>query len=116
MSVTTALIPATVLKGVTYDMYVTLRDAPGNDGLRMAYYDGTLEIVSPALRHELGSNLFDLIVRAYTAVLDVDCLGVGSTTFRKGAPREKKGKGKEPDTSYYFTNLDLLREKEEIDL
>jgi Uma2 family endonuclease len=57
-----------------------------------------------------------MIVRAYTAVLGVDCEGAGSTTFRKGLPKQLKGKGKEPDESFYFTNLALVRSKNTLDL
>ena len=46
----------TVLRGVPYSVYLTLRDEPANDGLRMTYVDGTLEIMSPEFRHEKGSR------------------------------------------------------------
>ncbi len=41
-----------VLRGVPYGHYVRLRDEPDNDHLRMTYYDGTLEIMSPEHIHE----------------------------------------------------------------
>jgi hypothetical protein len=38
---------ATVLRGISYDDYVRIRDVPANGHLRMAYHDGTQEIMSP---------------------------------------------------------------------
>lgn len=117
MSTLTRKIPGpTVLRGVSYDMYLRLRDHPGNDGHRMTYYDGTLEIMSPQFRHEKGGRRIGMIVRAYTAVFGVECQGAGSTTFRRGLPGKLKGKGKEPDESYYFTHATLVRDKEDLDL
>ncbi|MCA1685844.1 MAG: Uma2 family endonuclease [Planctomycetia bacterium] len=105
-----------VLRGVTYDVYVALCDNPRNDHLRMTYHDGVLEIVSPAYRHERGSTLLALVIRAYAASTGLECLGAGSTTFRKGLPGQLKGKGKEPDESFYFTHLDVIGPKDTIDL
>jgi Uma2 family endonuclease len=109
------LVP-TVLRGIPYDAYVLIRDYPGNNGYRMTYDDGTLEIMSPQLPHETGAELIGMIVRAYTAVLGIDCRGTRSTTFRRGLPGQLKGKGKEPDASYYFTHAALIRDKDKIDL
>lgn len=110
------VIAPAVLEGVTFDVYARLRDDPGNDGVRMTYHDGTLELMSPQYRHDKGDRRIAMIIRAYTAVLGVDCQGAGSTTFRRGLTGERKGKGKEPDDSFYFTHATLMRNKEEIDL
>lgn len=104
------------LKGVTYKTYVQLREAPENRGLRMTYFDGTLEIMSPEYRHEHPARKFDLLIRAVVAAFGIPSIGAGSTTFRKGGPGPKRGHGKEPDTSFYFNNLALIAGKQTIDL
>jgi len=104
------------LRGVPYDVYLRLRDDPRNRGLRMTYHDGTLEVMSPEFRHEKGARRLSMIVNAYASVLGVDCEGSRSTTFRKGLPGQLTGKGKEPDESFYFTNLTAIRAKNTLDL
>jgi Uma2 family endonuclease len=115
---TTRTSPAiTRLKGVTYDMYVRVRDDPGNDGLRMAYHDGVLEIMSPEFRHEKGGRRLSYVVIAYCEAFDVAYEEAGSTTFRKGMPGELKGDGKEPDVSFYLGDAaDEIVDKELLDL
>ena len=54
-----------VLHRVPFPHYVDLTNASENRHLRMAYHDGTLEIVSPALRqHEEASVKFRWVVTA----------------------------------------------------
>ena len=78
----------TVLREVPFSVYETLRDAPANDKLRMTYFNGTLEIMSPEYRHEIGCWRLGIIVLAVTTELDIPCIGAGSTTFRRGGPRK----------------------------
>jgi len=105
-----------VLRGVPYDWYVRLRDHPGNDGLRMTYHDGVLEIMSPEYRHEHGAERLGLFVRAVAAVFGIACAGARCTTFRLGQVGTRRGSGKEPDQSYYFANAGAVRGKDSIDL
>jgi Uma2 family endonuclease len=79
---------------------------------RIAYYQGTLEIMSPLSRHERLHRIVGYIV---TAILDAqgrDWEDFGSTTFyRKGRA------GVEPDTCFYVTNVALVRDcQERIDV
>jgi Uma2 family endonuclease len=94
----------TILHGVPYSVYATLSDEEANDKLRMTYFDGTLEIMSPEYRHEVGARRLGLIVLAVTTELDIPCQGAGSTTFRRGGHDIRKGHGKEPDESFYLAN------------
>jgi Uma2 family endonuclease len=95
----------TVLRGVPYEVYVRLRDEPDNDHLRMTYYDGTLEIMSPESIHERPSRRFGHFFAVLCEELDIPFEAAGSTTFRRGEPGSKKGKGKEPDEGFYFANV-----------
>lgn len=92
----------TRLTSVTYDMYVRLREARGNQELRMAYHDGVLEVMSPEFRHDRASRHLFLLVAGYCEAFNVPCEAAGSTTFRKGLPGELEGQGKEPDESFYI--------------
>jgi Uma2 family endonuclease len=105
-----------VLYGVCYDWYVRLRDDPRNGHSRMTYHNGVLEIVSPEFRHERDGARVDLIVRAVASAFDIECVGAGSTTFRRGQEGLQKGHGKEPDTSFYLANWQAVRAKDTIDL
>jgi len=79
---------------------------------RIAYYQGALEIMSPLSRHERPHRLIGYIV---TAILDAqgrDWEDFGSTTFYR-----KDRAGVEPDTCFYVTNADLVRDcMERIDV
>ena len=111
-----ALEAPTVLRGVTYGMYVRLRKDPRNDHFRMTYYDGTLELMSPEYAHERPCQLLGLLVRAVAAVLKIPHLGSGSTTIRRGERTLPKGKGKEPDQGFYFAHLGAIAGKDRINL
>ncbi len=106
----------TTLRGVPYDWYVRLRDDPANGGLRLTYYDGTLEIMSPEFRHEKGARRLGMLVNAVTSELRIPCTGAGSTTFRKGRPGTLKGLGKEPDECFYIQHEAEVRDRETLDL
>ena len=99
------IVAPTVLRGVTYGDYVRLRDEPDNGHLRMTYHDGTLEIMSPEYIHVVPSRGFVVIFTVLCEELDLPFQVSGSTTFRRGEPDRKKGKGKEPDESFYFANV-----------
>jgi Uma2 family endonuclease len=100
------------LGDVPWDDYVRFRDSDKNQHLRMAYYKGTLEFMSPRYRHEKYSRRLDRLVWELVVELEVPCAFAGSTTFRK----EGAEAGKEPDACFYFANEPLIRDKEEIDL
>ena len=72
---------------------------------RIAYYQGALEIMSPLSRHERPHRIIGYIV---TAILDAqgrEWEDFGSTTFYR-----KDRAGVEPDTCFYVTNADLVRD------
>jgi Uma2 family endonuclease len=102
---------------VTYDAYVRMRDHRRNRHLRMAYHDGVLEIMSPEFRHDRQSRRIYTVIYAYAGAFKVPCEAAGSTTFRKGALGQLKGKGREADESFYIG--DAVRQvlgKDSLDL
>ena len=66
MSVTTApgKEPRLVLRGVGWQTYQALRNAPENYNIRMTYDEGVLELISPSIRHERFGSLIDRFIDA----------------------------------------------------
>ncbi len=106
-----------VLRQVPFEYYVQLTNASANRHLRMAYHDGTLEIVSPRLRqHEEPSVKFRWIVTALCRHWKIPFHCSAGATFRKGGEGPFKGVGKEPDESYYIASLARLPRDRDTDL
>jgi len=102
-----------VLHSLTWQDWENILEELGEDRhTRVAYYEGTLEIMSPLSRHERPHRIIGYIV---TAILDAqgrDWEDFGSTTFYR-----KDRAGVEPDTCFYITNADLVRDcMERIDV
>ena len=107
----------TILRGIAYEDYVRIRDVPANGHLRMAYHDGTLEIMSPENLHEVPTRRIGLVIYEVAMGLGLSCTGTRSTTFRLRGEDVKKGSGKEPDESFYFANeARILGKTTKIDL
>jgi Uma2 family endonuclease len=101
-----------LLHNVPWDVYMAMRDDDANRHVRMAYYQGTLELMSPRYRHEKYTSRLAQFVLRFAEVMDIACTESRSTTFR----REDEGAGKEADTSFYIAHEPLIRDKDEIDL
>jgi Uma2 family endonuclease len=106
-----------VLHKVPFKAYVRLALAPENRHLRMAYHDGTLEIVSPKLRkHEGPSDRLRIIITTVATRLGLAYDGTGSYTYRRAGEGPYRGKGKEPDQSFYFANAGRVPRTRDPDL
>lgn len=57
-----------------------------------------------------------MVVTAVAEAFEMPCLGIGSTTIRRGGKPLKKGHGKEPDRGFYFANAEPILAKKSIDL
>jgi len=92
-----------LLSRVPWSLYLTLRDALGDDdATRMTYLEGTLELMSPSTAHEDVKTILARLLEAWAMELDVDLRGFGSATFRK----EAKQRGLEPDECYTLGPLE----------
>ncbi len=100
-----------ILRDVPWGAYVAMRDDDSNRHVRMSYFRGNLELMSPKYRHEKYNRRLDRVVTELTATLDIDCLCAGSTTFR----REAEAAGIEADTCFYIANEPAIRDKDDID-
>jgi Uma2 family endonuclease len=105
-----------VLHGVRYDEYLSLRCDESNNHLRMTYYDGTLELMSPEFLHERPARRIGILIAIVASELGIPCEGSRSTTIHRGEKGRKKGSGKEPDESFYFANAHRILDNESINL
>ncbi len=86
-----------VLRGILWAQYDALcRARQGSAGPRMAYLEGTLEIMSPARVHGHHKTLIARLVEAYGDEEGLELNGFGSETYR----RKAKDAGVEPDECY----------------
>jgi Uma2 family endonuclease len=86
-----------VLRGIPWAQYDALcRAREDSAGPRMAYLDGTLEIMSPARPHEFDKTLIARLVEAFGEETGLSLNGFGSETFK----RKAKEAGVEPDECY----------------
>ncbi len=88
-----------VMHGVSWASYEALVRARGDARQpRMAYLDGTLQIMTTGVLHELDKTLLSRLLEAYADGAEVSLNGAGATTFRKKAKRV----GLEPDECYWI--------------
>jgi Uma2 family endonuclease len=100
-----------VIRNLSWETYETLLRERGDEGPRMAFDGGTLEVMSPSSKHEKLKTVLARLVEAFSEELNIDIGSTGSTTFKS----QLKEKGLEPDESYYIQNEARVRGKE-IDL
>ena len=85
------------MRGVTWSEYETLLAVRGERaGLRIAYLEGDLEIMSPSIDHESIKKTIARLVETYAEESGLELNGYGSWTI-KSAPKER---GVEPDECY----------------
>ncbi len=101
-----------VMHGVSWDAYVCSRAASENDGLRLTYSDGMMEIMSPSHGHERVSHLLGRFVDEWTIACGIDVCNGRSTTFQ----RADLGRGLEPDNCYWIESESRIRTRDQIDL
>jgi Uma2 family endonuclease len=104
----TATLPATVsiaceerhvMRGATWRFYDSLTDALGERApFRVAYDGNDIEIMSLGPKHENIRELLSLFVNEVHDGLEIDCRGLGSTTWK----RSELQRGVEADLCYYF--------------
>jgi len=89
-----------------------LKDLGENRAARVAYDDGTLEIMTPLPEHESYKEVISDAVKDIAEELDLDYESLGSTTWKK----EGKMVGIEADNCFYFQNEALVRGRLDLDL
>lgn len=85
-----------VVHGVEWKTYCAVRELFDSPGIRMTYFKGALEIMSPSRRHEAYKKSIARLIELFALERDVPLFGYGSTTFRKALTE----RGLEPDECY----------------
>lgn len=113
MVVATHRADRVVLYNISWEQYEKLLDDLGDRAsARMAYDNGTLEIMTPLPEHEYFKEAISIAVEDAAEVLEIDYESYGSTTWRK----QIKMVGAEPDNCFYFQNESSVRGRLDIDL
>lgn len=93
------------------DFEAVLAELGEHRNVRLAYYRGTLEIMSPLARHERPHRIIADIVKAILESQGRDWEDFGSTTFKR-----PQIAGVEPDTCLYIQNAERVRGCTDMDL
>ncbi|MFP4006986.1 MAG: Uma2 family endonuclease [Spirulinaceae cyanobacterium] len=102
-----------VLHNISWQQFENLLIDLGRSRVaRVAYDDGTLEIMTPLPEHEYYKEAIGDAIKEIADVLNQDYESLGSTTWK----REIKKAGVEPDNCFYFQNESKIRGKLEFDL
>jgi Uma2 family endonuclease len=89
-----------VVKGDWAKFKLIQQGCAESPGIRVSYFDGTIEIVMPSRSHEVFSGAFHLLLSLYLAHLDIECLATGS------ADQEVEGTAAaQPDQSYCIDGI-----------
>ncbi|MGC1308641.1 MAG: Uma2 family endonuclease [Phormidesmis sp.] len=102
-----------LLKDISWEQFEKLLENMGDrPTTRIAYDNGTLEIMAPLPEHEHFKEVISDAVKDIADELDLDYESYGSTTWRKRAVRA----GVEPDNCFYFQNEAIIRGRIDLDL
>src|SRR5579863_7725005 len=98
----------TLLRNVTWQQYVALRDSAEHEHERMTYDRGRLELMSQSRLHERVSYLIGRCVDVWTEEQRIAVASCRSTTFR----RQDLLRGLEPDNCYYIEHEAAVRDRD----
>ncbi len=102
-----------LLNNISWQEFETILEELGEHrAARIAYDNGTLEIMTPLPEHERNKENLGDIVKALLEELDIEFCALGSTTFKN----QEMTKGIEPDNCFYIQNEAVVRGKDRIDL
>lgn len=101
------------LKNITWGEFETILNELGEHrSARIAYEDGSLEIMTPLPEHEVDKIIIGDFIKAMLEELDIEFYPLGSTTFKNPMMQQ----GIEPDDCFYIKNEARVRGKKRLDL
>ncbi|WP_019508918.1 Uma2 family endonuclease [Pleurocapsa sp. PCC 7319] len=102
-----------VLEDISWDEFeAILEDLGESRSSRIAYDQGTLEIMTPLPEHEVNKEYIGNFVKVLLEELDIEFCPLGSTTFKN----QVMFKGIEPDSCFYIEHETAVRGKDRLDL
>lgn len=100
-------------EGVDWNEYSRfLRAFEERPGYRLTYDEGTLEIMSPSLRHDRPGRFLGRLVDVLTEELELPLVGGGSVTTR----RKLEKKGVEADDCFWIENAHRMEGRLNLNL
>lgn len=102
-----------LLQEVSWEEFERILEELGDRrSARVAYDNGTLEIMTPLPEHEDDKEIIGDLVKALLEELDLEFRCLGSTTYKN----QEMLKGIEPDQCFYIQNESKIRGKKRLDL
>ncbi|MBW4527662.1 MAG: Uma2 family endonuclease [Phormidium tanganyikae FI6-MK23] len=102
-----------LLQNVSWQEFERILEELGDRrAARIAYENGTLEIMTPLPEHEANKEAIGDLIKALLEELEIEFLTLGSTTFKN----QQMLKGIEPDQCFYIQNESKIRGKKRLDL
>ena len=92
MATATSERPGTVLNGVPWSVYLTLRELPENDRVRMTYHDGTLILMSPEYIHDGDAWQLEKVVEAAADASEIELVGALDDLAARGGRSDEGGR------------------------
>jgi len=102
-----------VLKNISWQTFTAMLNEMGEKrGVRLAYIDGILEIMTPLGEHENTNRFIERLIHALAEEMNLNIKSFGSLTLK----RENMRRGAEPDSCYYIQNEPRVRNKRNIEI
>jgi Uma2 family endonuclease len=102
----------TCLHHISWQLFEQLLAEIGDDRVvRLAYYQGILEFMTPLFAHKQSNRLIERVVNTLVEEKGLECTPAGSMTIK----RADLLAGKEPDSCFYIQNEQLVRGKVRLD-
>ena len=102
-----------ILEPVSWETFnQLLKDLGDKRSQRLAYSQGTIEIMTPLGEHEHNNRFIERLIYIIIDELELDVKSFGSLTLKA----ENQKKGVEPDSCFYIKNEFQVRNKQNIDV
>ena len=102
-----------LLQDVSWEEFeAILQELGDRASVRVAYYDRTLEMMTPLPEHEYFQETISDAIKDIAETLELDYESYGSTTWR----RQAKQAGLKADNCFYFQNVASVRGRLDINL
>ncbi len=101
-----------IFHDVSWEAYEQLSDElVDRSGVRVSFYEGTLEVMTTSTEHDFYEDLLQNLVRLLSLRLMFRFRSFGRATMKKS----KAQTGKEPDGCYFIKSCDLIGRRKRLD-
>lgn len=100
-----------VLRDMSWERYIELRDNPAQAQIRMTLFNGELVLISPSRVHERLKELLAQFVRVWAEVHGLPLSSAGSTTLRS----PELMAALEPDSAFYLKHAPEMWGRDDFD-